>query len=157
MLEAGSKAPDFTLKDQKGKNVTLSDLSGKTVVLYFYPKANTSGCTTQACGVRDHKADYKNAGATVIGVSPDEVKAIKKFDDANKFGFPLLADKDHKVAELYGTWVEKSMYGNKFMGVQRTTFIISGDGKVVRVFPKVQPKRHDDVVLKALVEMNTTT
>lgn len=156
MLEAGSKAPDFTLKDQKGKNVTLSDLSGKTVVLYFYPKANTPGCTTQACGVRDHKSEYKNAGATVIGVSPDEVKAVKKFDDENGFGFPLLADKDHKVAELYGTWVEKSMYGNKFMGVQRTTFIIGGDGKVVRVFPKVQPKKHDDVVLKALVEMNTT-
>ncbi len=157
MLEAGSKAPDFTLKDQKGKNVTLSDFSGKTVVLYFYPKANTSGCTTQAIGVRDHKAEYKNAGATIIGISPDEVKAVKKFDDANKLGFPLLADKDHKVSELYGAWVEKSMYGNKFMGVQRTTFIISGDGKVVRVFPKVQPKRHDDVVLKALVEMNTTT
>ena len=106
--------------------------------------------------MRDHKSEYKNAGATVIGVSPDEVKAVKKFDDENKFGFPLLADKDHKVAELYGTWVEKSMYGNKFMGVQRTTFIIGGDGKVVRVFPKVQPKKHDDVVLKALVEMNTT-
>lgn len=157
MLDAGSKAPDFTLKDQKGKNVTLSDFSGKTVVLYFYPKANTSGCTTQAIGVRDHKADYKNAGATIIGISPDEVKAVKKFDDNNKLNFPLLADKDHKVSELYGTWVEKSMYGNKFMGVQRTTFIINGEGKVVRVFPKVQPKRHDDVVLKALVEMNTTT
>lgn len=156
MLEAGSKAPDFTLKDQKGKNATLSDFSGKTVVLFFYPKANTPGCTTQACGVRDHLTHYKNAGATVIGVSPDEVKAIKKFDDANGFGFQLLADKDHKVAELYGTWIEKSMYGKKFMGVQRTTFIISGDGKVVRVFPEVQPKRHDDVVLKALVEMNTT-
>jgi len=157
VLDAGSKAPDFTLKDQKGKNVTLSDFSGKTVVLYFYPKANTSGCTTQAIGVRDHKADYKNAGATIIGISPDEVKAVKKFDDNNKLNFPLLADKDHKVSELYGTWVEKSMYGNKFMGVQRTTFIINGEGKVVRVFPKVQPKRHDDVVLKALVEMNTTT
>ena len=157
MLEAGSKAPDFTLKDQNGKTVTLSDYSGKTVVLYFYPKANTSGCTTQACGVRDHKSDYANAGATVIGVSPDEVKAIKKFDDANGFGFTLLADKDHKVSEMYGTWVEKSMYGNKFMGVQRATFIISGDGRIQRVFPKVQPKKHDDVVLKALVEMNTTT
>ena len=156
MLEAGSKAPDFTLKDQNGKTVTLSDYSGETVVLYFYPKANTSGCTTQACGVRDHSSEYANAGATVIGVSPDEVKAIKKFDDANGFGFTLLADKDHKVADLYGTWVEKSMYGNKYMGVQRATFIISGDGKVARVFPKVQPKKHDDVVLKALVEMNTT-
>ena len=157
MLEAGSKAPDFTLKDQNGKTVTLSDFSGKTVVLYFYPKANTSGCKTQAEGVRDHRSDYANAGATVIGVSPDEVKAIKKFDDNNGFGFTLLADKDHKVSEMYGTWVEKSMYGNKFMGVQRATFIISGDGRIQRVFPKVQPKKHDDVVLKALVEMNTTT
>lgn len=156
MLEAGSKAPDFTLKDQNGKTVTLSDFSGKTVVLYFYPKANTSGCTTQACGVRDHMSEYNNAGATVIGVSPDEVKAIKKFDDANGFGFTLLADKDHKVSDMYGTWVEKSMYGNKYMGVQRATFIISGDGKIARVFPKVQPKKHDDVVLKALVEINTT-
>ena len=156
MLEAGSKAPDFTLKDQNGKTVNLSDFSGQTVVLYFYPKANTSGCTTQACGVRDHKSDYANAGATVIGVSPDEVKAIKKFDDENGFGFTLLADKDHKVSDMYGTWVEKSMYGNKFMGVQRATFIINGDGKIARVFPKVQPKTHDDVVLKALVEINTT-
>ncbi|MGK2955865.1 MAG: thioredoxin-dependent thiol peroxidase [Solirubrobacterales bacterium] len=156
MLDAGSKAPEFTLKDQNGKTVHLSDFSGQTVVLYFYPKANTSGCKTQAEGVRDHMPEYKNAGATVIGVSPDEVKTIKKFDDANGFGFTLLADKDHKVSEMYGTWVEKSMYGNKFMGVQRTTFIISGDGKVIRVFPKVQPKKHDDVILKALVEMNTT-
>lgn len=156
MLEAGSKAPDFTLKDQNGKTVTLSDFSGQTVVLYFYPKANTSGCTTQACGVRDHKSDYANAGATVLGVSPDEVKAVKKFDDQNGFGFTLLADKDHKVADLYGTWVEKSMYGKKYMGVQRATFIINGDGKIARVFPKVQPKTHDDVVLKALVEINTT-
>ncbi len=157
MLEAGKKAPDFKLKDQNGKNVALSDYSGKTVVLYFYPKASTSGCTTQACGVRDRMSEYKNAGATVIGVSPDEVKAVKKFDDDHGFGFTLLADKEHKVAEKYGTWVEKSMYGNTFMGVQRATFIIGPDGKVARVFPKVQPKRHDDVVLKALVEINTTT
>jgi len=156
VLEAGSKAPDFTLKDQNGKTVTLSDFSGTTVVLYFYPKASTPGCTTQACGVRDHKADYANAGATVLAVSPDDVKAIKKFDDANGFGFTLLADKDHKVSDLYGTWVEKSMYGKKYMGVQRATFIINGDGKIARVFPKVQPKTHDDVVLKALVEINTT-
>lgn len=156
MLEAGSKAPDFTLKDQNGKTVTLSDFSGETVVLYFYPKANTSGCTTQAEGVRDHMAEYNNAGAKVIGVSPDDVKAIKKFDEKNGFGFTLLADKDHKVSDMYGTWVEKSMYGNTYMGVQRATFIISGDSKIVRVFPKVQPKKHDDVVLKALVEINTT-
>lgn len=157
MLEAGSKAPDFTLKDQNGSNVTLSGLAGKTVVLYFYPKAGTSGCTTQACGIRDRRNEYRNAGATVIGVSPDDVKAIKKFDDEHGFGFTLLADRDHKVAELYGTWIEKSMYGNRYMGVERSTFIIGPDGKVARVFPKVQPKRHDDVVLKALVEINTTT
>ncbi len=157
MLEAGSKAPDFTLKNQNGKAVTLSGYSGKTVVLYFYPKANSSGCTTQACGIRDRRSEYRNAGATVVGVSPDEVKAIKKFDDENGLGFTLLADRDHKVAELYGTWVEKSMYGNKYMGVERSTFIIAPDGKIARVFPKVQPKRHDDVVLKALVEINTTT
>jgi len=157
VLEAGKQAPDFKLKDQNGKAVALSDYSGKTVVLFFYPKANTSGCTTQACGIRDRMDEYRNAGAAVIGVSPDEVKAIRKFDDSHGFGFTLLADKDHKAAEKYGTWVEKSMYGNTFMGVQRTTFIIGADGKIARVFPKVQPKKHDDVVLKALVEINTTT
>lgn len=156
MIEAGSKAPDFTLKDQAGKDVSLSDFQGKTVVLYFYPKANTSGCTTQALGIKDRRSEYDNAGATVIGVSPDEVKAVAKFDKSNDLGFTLLADKDHKVSEQYGTWVEKSMYGKKYMGVQRSTFIIGSDGKIARVFPRVQPKKHDDVVLKALVEMNTT-
>jgi len=156
MLEAGSKAPDFTLKDQNGDAVTLSDRLGETVVLYFYPKANTPGCTTQACGVRDRRMDYVHAGATVIGVSPDEVKAIRKFDDGHDLGFTLLADRDHEVAGLYGTWVEKSMYGRKYMGVQRATFIIGKDGRIARVFPKVQPKKHDDQVLNALVELNTT-
>jgi peroxiredoxin Q/BCP len=156
VLEAGKQAPDFKLKDQNGDTVALSDYAGKTVVLYFYPKADTPGCTTQACGVRDRMSEYQNAGATVIGVSPDEVKAVKKFDDKHGFGFTLLADKDHKVADKYGTWVEKSMYGKTYMGVQRATFIIGRDGKVARVFPKVQPKKHDDVVLKALVEINTT-
>jgi peroxiredoxin Q/BCP len=157
VLEAGKQAPDFKLKDQNGDTVALSDYAGRTVVLYFYPKADTPGCTTQACGVRDRMSEYQNAGATVIGVSPDEVKAVKKFDDKHGFGFTLLADKDHKVADKYGTWVEKSMYGKTYMGVQRATFIIGRDGKVARVFPKVQPKKHDDVVLKALVEINTTT
>lgn len=156
MLDAGSKAPDFTLKDQNGEDVTLSDRFGGTIVLYFYPKANTPGCTTQACGVRDRKLDYSHAGATVIGVSPDEVKAVRKFDDDHGLGFTLLADPKHKVAELYGTWVEKSMYGRTYMGVQRATFIIGADGRIARVFPRVQPKKHDDQVLKALVEMNTT-
>ena len=157
VLEAGKQAPDFKLKDQNGKAVALSDFSGKTVVLYFNPKANTPGCTTQACGIRDRMDEYRNAGAAVIGVSHDEVKAVRKFDDSHEFGFTLLADKEHKVAEKYGTWVEKSMYGKTFMGIQRATFIIGSDGKIARVFPKVQPKTHDDVVLKALVEINTTT
>jgi len=156
MLEAGSKAPDFTLKDQNGEDFTLSDSLEDTIVLYFYPKANTPGCTTQSCGVRDHRLDYSHAGARVIGISPDEVKAIRKFDHDHKLGFTLLSDPGHKVADLFGTWVEKSMYGKTYMGVQRATFIIGRDGRIARVFPKVQPKKHDDQVLKALVEMNTT-
>jgi len=150
VLAEGDKAPDFSLPDQNGDEVKLSDLRGETVVLYFYPKANTSGCTVQACGVRDRSADYEKAGARVIGISPDEVGAIDKFAGKYDLGFTLLADADHAVAEKYGTWVEKSMYGKKYMGVQRATFIIGPDGKLAKVFPKVQPKKHDDVVLKAL-------
>jgi len=156
MLSEGDKAPNFTLPDQNGEKVRLSDLKGETVVLYFYPKANTSGCTTQACGVRDRKADYAAAGARVIGVSPDEVKDVDKFAGKYDLDFTLLADADHAVAEKYGTWVEKSMYGNKYMGVARATFIIDPKGKIVRVFPKVQPKKHDDLVLKALGELAAT-
>lgn len=152
MLSEGDKAPDFTLPDQNGDKVKLSDLRGETVVLYFYPKANTSGCTTQACGIRDRRADYDSAGARVIGVSPDEVKDIEKFAGKHDLDFTLLADADHSVAEKYGTWVEKSMYGRKYMGVQRATFIIGPEGKIDKVFPKVQPKKHDDLVLKALAE-----
>lgn len=154
MLAEGDKAPAFTLPDQNGEKVKLSDLKGETVVLYFYPKADTSGCTTQACGVRDRKADYAAAGARVIGISPDEVKDIDKFAGKYDLGFTLLADADHKVAEKYGTWVEKSMYGRKYMGVARATFIIDPKGKIARVFPKVQPKKHDDLVLKALAELS---
>lgn len=158
MLEAGSKAPDFTLQDQDGEAFTLSEAVGtETIVLYFYPKANTPGCTTQACGVRDRGVDYGHAGARVVGVSPDQVKAIRKFDDDHGLGFTLLADPDHEVADLYGTWVEKSMYGRKYMGVQRATFIIGRDGRIARVFPRVQPKKHDDQVLKALAEINTAS
>ncbi len=153
MLNSGDKAPAFTLPDQNGDPVKLSDLKGETVVLYFYPRADTPGCTTQACGVRDRGADYAKAGARVIGVSPDEVGAIEKFAGRYELGFTLLADADHAVAEKYGTWVEKSMYGKKYMGVQRATFIIGPDGKIARVFPKVQPKKHDDLVLKALAEI----
>ena len=150
MLEAGQAAPDFTLPDQDGNLVKLKDLRGQTVVLYFYPRADTPGCTTQACGIRDRRADYAATGARVLGVSPDEVAAVKKFADKFDLDFTLLADADHAVAEAYGTWVEKSMYGKKYMGVQRATFLIEADGKIAKVFPKVSPKTHDEVVLEAL-------
>jgi thioredoxin-dependent peroxiredoxin len=153
MVKPGDNAPDFTLPDQTGERVKLSDLKGETVVLYFYPRADTPGCTTQACGVRDRRADYEKAGARVIGISPDEVKAIDKFAGKFDLDFTLLADADHSVAEAYGTWVEKSMYGKKYMGVQRATFIVGSDGKIAKVFPKVSPKQHDDLVLKALGEL----
>jgi peroxiredoxin Q/BCP len=153
VLSEGDKAPAFTLPDQNGDKVKLSDLKGQTVVLYFYPRADTPGCTTQACGVRDRSADYEAAGARVIGISPDEVGAIDKFAGKYDLGFTLLADADHAVAEKYGAWVEKSMYGRKYMGVARATFIIDPKGKIARVFPKVQPKKHDDLVLKALSEI----
>ena len=124
----GDPAPDFTLPDQDGNPVTLSGLRGKTVVLYFYPKADTPGCTTQACGVRDHRADYEAADAVVLGVSPDAVKATAKFDQKYGLGFPLLADEDHEVAERYGVWVKKNRYGREYMGNERTTFVIAPDG-----------------------------
>jgi thioredoxin-dependent peroxiredoxin len=157
MIEEGAQAPDFTLSDQDGEPVSLSDLRGQTVVLYFYPKADTPGCTTQACGIRDHQADYDAAGVRVLGVSPDPVKAIKKFHGGQGLSFTLLADEDHAVSEAYGVWAEKSMYGRTYMGVQRATFIIGADGTVARVFPKVSPKTHDDVVLKALSELSGAT
>jgi len=152
MLEVGDTAPDFTLPDQDGNEVALADLRGQTVVLYFYPRADTPGCTTQACGVRDHSADYEAAGARVIGISPDPVGAVKRFAEKHDLNFTLLADEEHKVAEAYGTWTEKSMYGKKYWGVSRTTYIIGPDGKITHVFPKVSPKTHDEVVLKALAE-----
>lgn len=153
MLHVGDKALDFELSDQNGDPVKLSELGGQTVVLYFYPRADTPGCTTQACGVRDRGADYKAAGARVIGISPDKVEKVSKFADKFDLDFTLLADTDHAVAEQYGAWVEKSMYGKKYMGVQRATFIVGPNGKIAKVFPKVSPKTHDDVVLKALGEL----
>jgi peroxiredoxin Q/BCP len=150
MLEPGDEAPDFTLPDQHGNPVSLSGLRGKSVVLYFYPKADTPGCTTQACGVRDHSTDYAEAGAVVLGVSPDPVKAVDKFDQKYGLGFPLLADADHAVAEAYGVWVEKSMYGRKYMGNERTTFVIDPEGRVKQVLRKVKPAEHDDLVLAEL-------
>jgi peroxiredoxin Q/BCP len=150
MINQGESAPDFTLPDQDGNPVELSALRGKPVVVYFYPKADTPGCTTQACGVRDHRADYLAAGATVLGISPDPVAKVKRFHEKYALGFPLLADEDHAVAERYGVWVEKSMYGRKYMGLLRATFVIDADGRVANVIPKVTPKTHDDQVLKAL-------
>ena len=150
MLGPGDPAPDFTLLDQHGSAVKLSDLRGKTVVLYFYPKADTPGCTAQACGVRDHRNDYVQAGAVVLGVSPDPVKRIAKFDEKYGLGFPLLADEDHSVAKAYGVWVEKSMYGRKYMGNERTTFVIGPDGRIAEILRKVKPADHDQLVLGAL-------
>jgi thioredoxin-dependent peroxiredoxin len=153
MIETGQPAPDFELPDQDGNPVRLADLRGQRVVLYFYPKADTPGCTTQACGIRDHQADYDAAGATVLGVSPDKVKAVRKFHDKQSLGFTLLADADHAVAERYGVWVEKSMYGRTYWGNARATFLIDEDGIVRYVIPKASPKTHDDVVLAALAEL----
>ena len=152
MLQPGDEAPDFQLPDQDGRPVRLSDLRGGPVILYFYPRADTPGCTTQACGVRDHRDDYAAAGATVLGVSADPVDAIKRFHDGQGLNFTLLADEDHAVCDRYGTWAEKSMYGKTFWGVTRATYVIDADGVIAHVIPKVSPKTHDDVVLAALAE-----
>ena len=150
MIKPGDMAPDFTLPDQNGDPVSLSGLRGRPVVLYFYPKADTPGCTVQACGVRDHHADYEQAGAVVLGVSADPIKRIANFAGKYTLGFPLLSDEDHAVAEAYGVWVEKSMYGRTYMGMERTTFLISPEGVVTEVFRKVKPAEHDELVLASL-------
>ena len=150
MIEQGHAAPDFELSDQDGRAVKLSDFRGQPVVVYFYPKADTPGCTTQACGVRDHRADYTKARAVVLGISPDPVAKVKKFHDKQDLNFALLADEDHAVAESYGVWVQKSMYGKTYFGNERTTFVIGPDGNVARVLRKVKPAEHDELVLKAL-------
>ncbi len=154
MIEQGEQAPDFELPDQNGETVRLSALRGRPVVLYFYPKADTPGCTTQACGIRDHRQQYEIVGAAVLGVSPDPVSAVKKFADKHDLGFTLLADSDHAVCERYGVWVEKSMYGRTYWGAQRSTFIIGPDGVVASVIPKATPKTHDDDVLAALGQIS---
>jgi peroxiredoxin Q/BCP len=149
-LTPGDKAPDFALPDEDGNPVRLSELRGQPIVLYFYPKADTPGCTTQACGVRDHRPDYDEAGALVLGVSPDAVAKVKRFHEKYDLDFPLLADEGHAVAEAYGVWVQKSMYGRKYWGNERTTFVIDGDGRIAQVLRKVKPAQHDDLVLAAL-------
>ncbi len=152
-IEAGDRAPAFNLKDHDGNAVRLSQFKGQPVVVYFYPKADTPGCTVQACGVRDNAAAYAQAGTVVLGVSPDAPDRLAKFRDKYDLGFVLLSDPDHAVAEKYGVWVEKSMYGRKYMGVQRATFIVGPNGRVAHVLPKVSPKTHDRQVLAALAEL----
>jgi thioredoxin-dependent peroxiredoxin len=152
MIEQGQKAPDFTLPDQDGNPVSLSDYTGQTLVLYFYPKADTPGCTTQACGLRDSISDFNDVGAAVLGVSPDPVKRVKKFHDGQGLNFTLLADEDHAVCDLYGIWAEKSMYGKQYWGALRSTFVIDRDGTVVHVIEKASPKTHAADVLAALEE-----
>jgi thioredoxin-dependent peroxiredoxin len=149
-LNVGDAAPDFTIPDQNGEEVTLSALRGNPVVVYFYPKASTPGCTIQACSVRDHRDQYSGLGATVLGVSPDPVKPIAKFVEKEQLNFTLLSDSDHKVADAYGVWVEKSLYGRTYWGNERTTFVIDADGKISHIFRKVKPAEHDDLVLAAL-------
>lgn len=153
MIATGAPAPDFELPDQDGETVKLSELRGQTIVLYFYPKADTPGCTTQACSIRDRGGEYSAAGATVLGISPDPVTKVKKFHDKRDLNFTLLADADHAVCDAYGVWAQKSMYGKAYMGAQRATFIIDADGKVVHVIPKASPKTHDDEVLAALADL----
>jgi len=150
MVEVGQPAPDFELADQNGEPVRLSDLRGQSVVVYFYPKADTPGCTTQACGIRDHAADYDAADAVVLGISPDTVKDVKTFADKFDLRFRLLADADHAVAEAYGVWVEKHRSGRTYWGNERTTFVIDADGRVAEVLRNVKPAQHDDLVLSAL-------
>ena len=153
MLTEGTLAPDFTLPSDGGSEVTLSDYRGKKVVLYFYPKDNTSGCTTEACNFRDDYSDIIAAGAVVLGVSPDTVKSHDKFKLKLELPFALLSDPDHRVAEMYGAWGEKKMYGNTYMGIIRSTYIIDPEGKIAKVFPKVKPKDHSQEVLQALAEL----
>lgn len=152
-IEVGKKAPAFTLKSGEGKSVKLSDFAGKPVVLYFYPKDDTPGCTKEACGFRDASAPLKKLGAVVLGVSADDVASHAKFTAKYSLNFPLLADVDRKVAEKYGVWREKNMYGKKVMGIQRSTYLIDASGKVAKVWTRVKPDEHPAQVLEALKEL----
>lgn len=149
-LEPGGPAPEFSLPADDGTTVSLTGLRGKTVVLYFYPKDDTSGCTTEACEIRDAWSEVQATGAVVLGVSPDPVASHVKFRRKYQLPFRLLADTDHRVAEAYGAWGEKSMYGRKYFGILRTTFVIAPDGTIRRVFRKVQPKGHAAEILATL-------
>jgi peroxiredoxin Q/BCP len=150
MIEEGKKAPDFKLKNQDGETISLKDFKGKNVVLYFYPKDNTSGCTKEACNFRDEFPKFKNVDAVILGVSPDSVASHKKFAEKYDLPFNLLSDEEKKVLEQYGVWQEKSMYGKKYMGVVRTTVVIDENGKIRKIFPKVKVDGHNKEVLDAL-------
>jgi len=150
MIEPGKPAPDFTLTDQNGDKVTLSKLKGSPVVLYFYPRDDTPGCTKEACAFRDAFSDYKRTGATILGVSPDSSESHAKFATKFELPFTLLADTDHSTCEAYGVWKEKNMYGKKSMGVERTTFVIDAKGIVRKIFPRVKVDGHAGAVLEAL-------
>jgi thioredoxin-dependent peroxiredoxin len=152
MVEEGKPAPPFALDSDNGDTVSLASLRGKPVVLYFYPKDDTPGCTKQACGIRDAWDEFERRGAVVLGVSPDSVKKHGKFREKYALPFTLLADEDHAVAEAYGTWVEKSFAGKKYMGVERSTFVIDAEGNLSKVLRRVKPDTHADDVLAALPE-----
>ena len=150
MIEEGTPAPNFTLTSDSGEQVTLSHLQGSPVVLYFYPRDDTPGCTAQACGIRDVWGEFESRGAVVLGVSPDSPRKHVKFKEKYGLPFALLADEGHAVAEQYGVWVEKSMLGKKYMGIERSTFVIEPDGYVAKVMRKVKPSTHADDVLAAI-------
>ena len=150
MVEEGKPAPDFALASDSGERVKLSELRGQPVVLYFYPKDDTPGCTTQACGIRDAYSDFRERGAVVLGVSPDDEASHVQFKEKYSLPFTLLADPDHQVAEEYGVWKERNLYGKKSMGIERSTFVIDADGNVAKVMRRVNPDRHADEVLAAL-------
>jgi peroxiredoxin Q/BCP len=150
VVEEGQPAPEFALRSDSGELVSLSGLRGTPVVLYFYPKDDTQGCTTQACGIRDAWGEFERAGARVLGVSPDDEASHAKFRDKYGLPFTLLADPDHTTAEAYGVWVEKSSYGKTYMGIERSTFVIDADGDVAKVLRRVKPDTHAEQVLAAL-------
>ena len=152
-IEEGQKAPDFTLPTADGSQVKLSDLKGRPVVLYFYPRDDTPGCTREACAFRDRQAEIKKLGATVLGVSPDDATRHAKFRDKYQLNFPLLADTDHKLAEKYGAWREKTLYGKKSMGIQRSTYLIDAEGRVRKLWKAVKVDGHDDQVIEALKQL----
>ena len=150
MIEVGAMAPDFELKADSGQTVRLGDYGGRRIILYFYPKDDTSGCTKEACGFRDHLPEFETRGAIVLGVSPDGVDSHERFRDKYELNFPLLSDPDHSVAAAYGAWGKKKMYGREYEGILRSTFVIAPDGRVEKVYAKVKPAGHAELLLEDL-------